>query len=77
MTTKLIKNTASESHLKVISELVNSSDEINIAAAFVKLSGIDDLLPLLKKAIDRGAVVKIIAGRHFALTEPDALWQLF
>jgi len=64
------------SHQKEIISLIEQSDEVYIATAFLKSSGLDKILPSLKKATKEGRKVIVIAGQHFALTEPKALRTL-
>jgi HKD family nuclease len=76
MSTALIQNDSDE-HLEKLLALINGAEEISIAGAFIKDSGMNLMGNALKKAIRLGATVKIIAGRNFGLTEPKALWDLF
>lgn len=76
MEINLISNRKRTNHLKLISDIVKSADEIWIATAFLKISGLKEILPSLKKAVSAGASINIIAGQHFALTEPEALFTL-
>lgn len=65
------------SHKKDINKLIETSDEISIAVAFLKQSGLNELLPSIKKAVAANKKINIIAGRHYALTEPGALNGLY
>jgi HKD family nuclease len=47
-----------------------------MAVAFVKQSGISQIMPALKKALSKNTIFKIIAGQHFSFTEPKALYSL-
>ena len=62
-----------ENHQQLIIELIRNAEEIFIATAFLKLSGLKALLPSIKGLIRNGKSVKIIAGQNFGLTEPQAL----
>ena len=73
----LLVNSSNDSHLLRIDNLISDADEICIAVAFLKHSGLTELLPNIEKAVQNKRSVKIIAGQHFGLTEPAALWQLF
>ncbi|WP_158644112.1 phospholipase D-like domain-containing protein [Pseudobacter ginsenosidimutans] len=59
-----------------IASLVEQSDEAYIATAFLKSSGLKEIFPILKKCAHSNKIVHIIAGQHFALTEPKALRSL-
>ena len=74
---KLIENLTKANHLELIKKLISDSDETYIAVAFLKQSGLQVLLPNIKKAVKSNKVIKIIAGKHFGITEPSALWELF
>jgi HKD family nuclease len=77
MSVKLIINSHENSHSERISELIQTSNEVFISVAFLKDSGLNEILPFIKDGLTKGTVFKIIAGQHFALTEPKALWTLF
>lgn len=74
---KFIKNTSDESHQEVIRSLIKESDTIKIAVAFLKQSGLNLLLPIIKQRLHDKVGMQIIIGQHFALTDPSALWSLF
>ena len=74
---KLISNTPKSSHSQGLDKLISTANEVFIAVAFLKKSGLSNIISALKKAIDKGNKFTFIVGRHFALTEPAALWQLF
>lgn len=59
-----------------IANLLESADEVLIAVAFLKQSGLGNLMPALQRHLTDGKMVTIIAGRHYALTEPKALLSL-
>lgn len=63
-------------HSNKLSSLIEHAEEIWMASAFMKASGTNILLPAFKKALANDAVITIIAGQHFALTEPAALYQI-
>tara|TARA_R110000744_G_scaffold34666_3_gene80605 strand:+ start:321 stop:1529 length:1209 start_codon:yes stop_codon:yes gene_type:complete len=73
----VIHNIGSSSHLDVIKKLFKTSDEIWLATAFLKMSGLNLILPAIKKHIKSNKPITIIAGQNFGLTEPDALKVLF
>jgi HKD family nuclease len=73
---QFISNGKSSNHFKEINSLIEQSEEVYIATAFLKSSGLDKILPSLKKAIKEDKTVVVIAGQHFALTEPKALYTL-
>jgi HKD family nuclease len=72
---EFIQNTRS-SHAKAMVELIAKSDEILMAVAFLKQSGLSMLLPAIQKAQLRRVPIRIITGQYFALTEPSALYLL-
>lgn len=67
----------SGSHSKELKKLIKDADEIYMAIAFLKQSGLNLLLPSIRQAVNSDSSVSIIAGRHYALTEPDALMALY
>lgn len=75
MRTEFISNTG-DSHLKKIINLFETADEVWLATAFLKESGLTKLLPSIKKHLASKKAISIIAGQNFALTEPKALHTL-
>jgi HKD family nuclease len=73
---KLIDNHGKSNHDAQIAALIKGSDEVWIAVAFLKSSGLKNLLSALKSSLKNGAVIKVVAGKHFGLTEPNALYEL-
>jgi HKD family nuclease len=75
MKAELIRNTSEpkESHYFKINELLKRAEEIHIAVAFLKTSGLNLIEPAIEKAIKRNVPCRIVAGLHFGLTEPIAL----
>lgn len=74
----LINNFKSVSnHQRTFLSLISGAEEIKIASAFLKQTGLDLVLPALKKQIKSGSSVQIIAGQNFGLTDPGALHILY
>jgi HKD family nuclease len=76
MQSAFIINQPNKNHLSDIQKLILESDEIYIATAFLKQSGLKLIFPALKTAVSNNAIIKIIAGQHFGLTDPEALRTL-
>lgn len=74
---KFISNNSNSNHLEYILQNFEEADEIWMATAFLKMSGLNLLLPAIKKHIKQDKKITIIAGQNFGLTEPDALRALF
>ncbi len=72
---EFISNNNTKHHPK-INQLIRDSDAIYMSVAFVKHSGTTMLISSLKKAVLNKAEIRIIAGQHFSLTEPKALFDL-
>ena len=73
---EFITNNKQSNHLDYILKSFVDADEIFLATAFLKISGLNLLLPFVKKHIEKGKTIQIIAGQNFGLTEPDALRKL-
>lgn len=71
--TELISNKKDSNHLDYILKCFKDADEIWIATAFLKNSGLDLLLPSIKKHISLNKPIHIITGQNFGLTDPNAL----
>jgi superfamily II DNA or RNA helicase len=55
---------------------INHADEIAIAAAFIRMTGLELIQESLEDALSRGARVRILTGDYLAITEPMALKYL-
>ena len=73
---EFITNNKQSNHLDYILKSFEDADEIYLATAFVKITGLNLLFPYIKKHIEKGKIIKIISGQNFGLTEPDALKKL-
>jgi HKD family nuclease len=76
-TTKLIYNHSATNHLDYILNCFKHAEEIWLATAFLKMSGLKLILPAIKKHLKANKPITIIAGLNFGLTEPDALRLLY
>ena len=74
--TVLITNTEAENHHTFLVERLQEAKEAFFAVAFLKSAGLTLLLPALQEFLASGKSITIIAGQHFALTEPKALHTL-
>lgn len=63
-------------HLTAIEQNLKTSEQSYFAIAFLKTSGLDNLLKDIKKNLKSGGQLTIVAGQNFALTEPKALKEL-
>ena len=66
----------SDNHLTTIIENLKVYDQVFIAVAFLKNSGLDLLTKPIKDFLKASGQLTIIAGQNFALTEPKALHGL-
>ncbi len=63
-------------HLTTIERELETSEQAYFAIAFLKISGLKNLLKAIKKNLKSGGQLTIVAGQNFALTEPKALKEL-
>jgi HKD family nuclease len=75
-TMNITNNTSTENHLSIIKEKISTAEEIFIAVAFLKDSGLKRIETDLKNALERKAKLTIITGLDFYQTEPEALKKL-
>ena len=61
------------SHLERLSK---EAVEIQWITAFAMKSGVEKVLPFLRKAADRGVPIKLLVGDYLFVTQPDALQLL-
>src|SRR5690554_6100259 len=78
MTKKLIVGGSENPFLPHLCALIHEADEIELAVAFVKSTGLRLLMPDLLDALDRqeglsSAVVRIITSDYLGVTDPEAL----
>ena len=73
----ILSNNAKSNHLSTIIKCFEKSDEVWLASAFLKMSGLKLILPAIKKHIKANKPINIIAGQNFGLTEPEALKIIF
>lgn len=69
-------NHANQNHQSRILELLQESDEVLLATAFLKESGLSKLYKGIESKVKSGKSVVVIAGQNFALTEPKSLYRL-
>ena len=70
---RLISNQNYAHHLSEIKKQISTYDEVYLAIAFLKTKGLLQLLPSIKKHLKSNGKIAVIAGQHFALTQPEAL----
>jgi HKD family nuclease len=71
---KVISNHSDQTHSIIIDRLLDSSDEVIICVAFLKLSGLNKIIDKLKLKTSK---CLFYIGTDFYLTEPAALRKLF
>lgn len=74
--TELIYNSDKSSHLDYILELFEEAEQIWMATAFLKNSGLNLIQPSIKRHLRNKGSISILAGQNFGLTDPEALRQL-
>lgn len=57
-------------------EAINHADDIAIATAFIRMTGVRLIKTALEDALDRGARVRILTGDYLGVTDPYALRYL-
>lgn len=73
---QIIWNGNKENILEHIEKHLKSANEVWVAVAFLKNTGLDLLVKNFERILKRGGNINIIAGRNFYITEPDALYTL-
>ena len=72
---QVIFNHLNTNHLSVIKKQLKEANEINIATAFLKLTGWKLLEPSIKSALNRGASIQLYCGLNFGITQSEALYD--
>lgn len=70
---KLITNQGSNNHNAAISDIFKYNGEIFLSVAFLKKSGLDQLMNSILDFLRKGNKLTVICGLDFGLTEPKAL----
>ncbi|MGJ1414965.1 phospholipase D-like domain-containing protein [Sphingobacterium multivorum] len=77
MSIQLLYNSEINNHFTLINSLLDEADEVWLATAFLKSSGLSQLNPSLATYVKKKKPIKIICGKHFGLTEPNALKDIY
>lgn len=72
-----IVDNSNATHLDAVKKLFKGAKEITICVAFIKESGVSEILENLEKALVNGSKVTFFAGLDFYLTEPSALKTIY
>ncbi len=71
-----IADNKSVSHETIIKKMIRSSDELTIAVAFLKMTGLRNIRKDIHSMVKSGIKITFIIGIDFYQTEPDALSEL-
>lgn len=74
---QILTNDTKKNHLVSLLTLFEDAQEIWLATAFLKNSGLQLIKYSIKNHLKKGGLLKVIAGKHFGLTEPKALLDLY
>jgi len=55
---------------------IDQAEEVYIVAAFAQKSGVGLLVPAFRRALQRGAEIRLLIGDYLHITDPEALAQL-
>lgn len=55
---------------------IRKANRIDVIVSFLMTSGVKLLIKQLKKAVDRGASLRILTGNYLGITQPEALYLL-
>lgn len=73
----ILFNSATRNHRHPIKQAIRVSDDIFFAVAFLKQSGLSQIIGDIKEVLQRGATFNAVIGTDFWLTDPEALESLF
>jgi len=57
-------------------DAIDQAEEVYIVAAFAQKSGVALLVPAFRRALQRGAEIRLLIGDYLNITDPEALAQL-
>lgn len=72
----LLTNSGKQAHSESLKSCISKAKKVQIAVAFLKMSGLNLFFSSIEKALKRGATVQIAAGLDFTQTDPQALKKL-
>jgi len=72
----LVRGGESDPLFRHLVTLLDSADQVDIAAAFTMESGVRLLEEYLRDVLDRGGRVRLLTGDYLGVTEPNALRRL-
>ncbi|TOP65014.1 NgoFVII family restriction endonuclease, partial [Vibrio parahaemolyticus] len=72
----LVRNDNKE-HTKILKKMLDNAQDVYIAVAFLKLSGLELIKENLEKILDGNGNINLIVGLDLYVTEPKALYELF
>ena len=55
---------------------INKANKIDVIVSFLMISGVKLLIKQLKRAVNRGARLRILTGNYLGITKPEALYLL-
>ena len=55
---------------------INKANKIDVTVSFLMTSGVNLFIKQLKRAVNRGARLRILTGNYLGITQPDALYLL-
>lgn len=76
MRVELLTNATENNHLNALNQLLPEADEVYMATAFLRVSGLSQLLSGIRNCLSNGGKVTMVIGKNFAQTEPEALRKL-
>lgn len=65
------------SHKNAVKEVISGATDVYFIVAFVKYSGLSNIIYDLEKVLEGKGVVNVITGLDLYLTDPDALYDLY
>ncbi len=74
---QFITNRTQPNHLQVVQQMLDEAEEVFIAVAFLKMSGLSHFEKQLRQLAKDKVPVTLVVGLNFAITEPAALQRLY
>lgn len=73
---KMLVRNDNEEHTRILGKMLNGAQDVYIAVAFLKLSGLRIIKKSIEKILTQGGNVNIIIGLDLYVTEPKSLYEL-
>ena len=62
--------------LDPLNESISGAERIDIITSFTKVTGVNEILPGIRKAVAKGVKIRFLTGTYLDITDPSAVRML-